>query len=79
MTILFDYLRLLCEVLSLIILVRVILSWVMPRPNTLTNILDRITEPILSPIRHILPATGMFDFSPLVAMILLQLIARLIP
>ncbi len=79
MTYLFNFIELLCEVLTLAIFVRVILSWFMTRPNMLTSILDKITDPILAPLRRIIPRAGMFDFSPLVAIILLQLIARLIP
>ena len=79
MAILFDFIRLLCEVLTFAIFIRVILSWFLTRPNTLTIILDKITEPILAPLRRIIPRAGMFDFTPLVAIILLQLIANLLP
>ncbi len=68
------------------ILGRIILSFVIPlfreRPNqTLINIyevLAQVTEPILGPIRRVLPTFGGFDFSPLVAIILLQLILALL-
>ena len=76
---LFDFLRLLCEVLTVAIFIRVILSWFLTRPNTLSIMLDKITEPLLAPLRRIIPRLGMFDFTPLVAIILLQLIARLLP
>ena len=79
MTFLFDFIRLLCEVLTLAIFIRVILSWFLTRPNTLSIILEKITEPILAPLRRIIPRLGMFDFTPLVAIILLQLIASLLP
>ena len=79
MAILFDFIRLLCEVLTFAIFIRVILSWFLTRPNTLTIILDKITEPILAPLRRIIPRAGMFDFTPLVAIILLQLIANFLP
>ena len=63
-----------CEILSVIIVVRAIMSWFVARPNTLSLLLDRITEPILGPLRRILPHAGPFDFSPFVAIVLLQLI-----
>jgi len=75
----FNFLRLLCEVLTFAIFIRVILSWFSPRPNALTVILDKITEPILVPLRRIIPRAGMFDLTPLVAIIILQLIARFLP
>ncbi len=78
-TFLFNFIRLLCEVLTIAIFLRIILSWFLTRPNTLSIILDKITEPILAPLRRIIPRVGMFDFTPLVAIILLQLIASLLP
>jgi YggT family protein len=79
MIIFFRIVRLVCEVLTIAIFLRAILSWFSPRPNTLTFLLDRITEPILAPLRRIVPQAGGFDFTPLVAIILLQLISYLLP
>ena len=79
MEFLFDFLRFLCWILSLAIIVA-ILSWFSPEPtNILAVILYRVTEPILSPLRRIIPLVGQFDFTPLVAIILLQIIAGLLP
>jgi len=78
MEFLFKFIGILCEVLTVAIFLRVILSWFQTSPNTLTYILDRITEPILAPLRRIIPRAGMFDFTPMVAIILLQVIARLL-
>jgi YggT family protein len=67
--------RLLCQILLAAIFIRIILSWVAPRSrNVFTDILFRLTEPILTPIRNLLPRTGMFDFSPLIALVLLQIV-----
>jgi len=78
MAVLLTIIRIIAELLTLAIFIRVILSWVSPRPNSITIILDKIVEPVLSPLRRIMPRTGMFDFTPLVAIILLQVIARLL-
>jgi len=75
----FNFIKILCEVLTFAIFIRVILSWFVTQPNTLTLILDKITEPILAPLRRIIPRAGMFDFTPMIAIILLQLIANLLP
>lgn len=77
MTILSNLIRILCEVLTFAIFFRAILSWFSPNLNTLTVILYKVTEPILAPLRRIMPRAGMFDFTPMVAIILLQLIACL--
>jgi YggT family protein len=78
-----DYLRtfivMLFQILSLAILVRVLLSWVDPMGNMrITQIMRDLTEPILAPIRNLLPNMMMFDFSPIIAMLLLQALQRLI-
>ncbi len=78
MTIFVSIIRVLCNVLAVLILLRVIVSWYSPRPtNILVRILHRLTEPILAPLRRIIPRVGPLDFSPLVAIILLQLIRYL--
>ena len=75
MEFLFDFIRIICQVLTLLIVFRAILSWFSPRPtNRLAIILYQVTEPILAPLRRIIPRAGMFDFTPLAAIIILQLI-----
>lgn len=74
-----SFVLLLFQVLSFAILGRVLLSWVDPMGNMrITQVLRDLTEPMLAPIRSILPNTMMFDFSPIIAMLLLQAIGRLI-
>jgi YggT family protein len=69
------FIGMLLQVLSLAILIRVLLSWVDPRANMrVTQIMHEVTEPILGPIRSVMPSVGMFDFSPIVAILLLQAI-----
>ncbi len=79
MTFLFTLLKLLCQALTIAIFIRVVLSWVSPgQHNTLSIILYQVTEPILAPLRRIIPRVGMLDFSPMAAIILLQVIASLL-
>ena len=75
MDVILQAIRLLCQILLLAIFVRIMISWLAPMiRNTFTDILFRLTEPILAPIRNLLPRMGMFDFSPLVALVVLQII-----
>ena len=54
-----------------------IISWVGMDPrNPFVVFLHDITEPILSPIRQFMPRLGMLDLSPLMAIILLQVVGR---
>ena len=79
-TFLFSFLQLLSEALTMAILLGVILAWFSPRPNNvLVKILHLVTEPILAPLRRIIPRVGRFDFTPMVAIILIQLIYFLLP
>lgn len=55
------------------ILLQVILSWVNPH-SPISNVLNNLTKPILAPIQRILPNAGGMDFSPVVALILIQMI-----
>ena len=78
MDVLLQAIRLLCQILLVAIIVRAIFSWVAPMSrNAFTEILFRLTEPVLAPIRRVLPRAGMFDFSPLVAIVLLQILIYL--
>jgi YggT family protein len=74
-----SFILMLLQVLSFAILGRVLLSWVDPQGNMrITQILNDITEPMLSPIRNLMPQMPMFDFSPIIAMLLLQVLGQLI-
>ena len=76
----FDFLRILCRVLTFAIIFRAILSWFSLRPtNILVVILYKVTEPILAPLRRLIPRVGVLDLSPLIAVILLQLTAHFLP
>ena len=58
------------------IIARALLSWFNMDPGSpLIQALNSITEPILDPIRRIMPRIGMIDLSPLVAILLLQLVS----
>ena len=80
MSLLFNLLSLLFELLIMAILIRVVLSWFSPDPtNMLVIIIHKVTEPILAPLRRIIPRVGRIDLTPLAAFILLQFILLLIP
>lgn len=73
-----DLIVLLINVLTILILAHVLLTWILPPYHPLRETLDRIVEPILMPIRRILPYTGGLDLSPLVLLLLVQLVGRLL-
>jgi len=66
------------QVLSWLILARVVLSWVNPRPtNEILLMVFRVTEPILAPLRGLIPL-GSLDLSPILAFLLIRLVMRVI-
>jgi YggT family protein len=74
------FINVLAGALTLAIFVRVILSWI---PNArlpfgLGDFVFGVSEPILSPIRRLIPFLGGIDFSPFVALLLIQLVSGLI-
>ena len=55
------------------ILLQAILSWFNPQ-SPISSVLNSLTKPILAPIQRILPVANGMDFSPIVALILIQMI-----
>ncbi len=69
----------LIDLYSLVVLVAVVLSWIqLPHGNPIVGIVNTLTEPLLAPIRGLLPAMGGLDFSPLILLFLLQILKRLV-
>jgi YggT family protein len=65
--------------LNLAILARVLLSWVRVDPyHPAVEFLYQITEPILAPLRQVIPRIGMVDISPIIALLLLQIIQEIL-
>lgn len=61
---------------SLMIFMRIIISWGVGPHNRLLHFLIRATEPLLGPFRRIIPPLGPFDISPIVVLFLLDLLQR---
>ena len=67
-------LYILLEAYFWIIIARALISWVSPDPyNPIVRFLYRVTEPVLRPIRHRLPATMGLDLSPMIVVIALKI------
>lgn len=70
----------LLSLLELLIIARVILSWVVSphSRHPVAQTIRSVTDVVLEPIRSILPRTGMFDLSPMVAILAISLLQGLI-
>jgi len=72
-----NFVRFLLIALQILILGRVLLSWLDPTGRSrFAPYLIAFTEPILAPVRRLLPRTGAFDLSPLIVLLLLGFILR---
>lgn len=68
----------LIDLYSVVVLVAVVMSWVrVDRRQPFAKIVYRLTEPVLAPIRRVLPSLGGLDFSPMVLLIALRVLRGL--
>ena len=72
------FITLLVEILTWLVILHVVLAYFLPPYHPLRGAIDRIVEPLLAPIRRIVPPLGMIDLSPLFLILILQLLGRLL-
>ena len=72
------FIRALSQLLVLLVIVSVILSYFMDPYHPIRRSIDGFVEPILAPIRRIVPLLGALDFSPLILIILIQVLSNLL-
>ena len=66
------------ELYTLVVFVAIIVSWMwLPPSNPIAQLAHTLTEPVLAPIRRLVPPVGGLDFSPMILLIGLQLLQRL--
>jgi YggT family protein len=76
---LYSFVDLLFQVLIFAIIGRALLSWFNVGPgNPIGRVLYELTEPILGPMRRVIPMIGMIDISPIVAILLLNFLQNII-
>jgi len=75
----FVFVQLFVTVLWLVVVARVVISWVNPTyQGPVARFLFETTEPLLAPIRRVIPSKGTVDFSPLVLLLALGFLVQLI-
>jgi YggT family protein len=76
-----DFISWLLDIYSWIIIAAALMSWVSPDPrNPIVAFLRQVTEPVLNPVRRLLPPwkTGGLDLSPLIVLLLIQFVDRVV-
>ena len=72
-------LRMILYIFLFIILIQVIISWINPNAySPITTIMHQISEPILKPVRQLIPPAGGLDFSPLIVLVVINLLMILV-
>jgi YggT family protein len=73
------FISLFIQIYSLVILARVLMSWVNVDPySPLARAIFDLTEPVLAPVRNMLPQSAGLDFSPIIVMVLLQILGQIL-
>jgi YggT family protein len=77
-SVLIFFINMISQIFVWIVIASALLSFFLPPYHPVREALDRIVDPFLNPIRHVLPMAGTLDFSPLVLILVVQLIARIL-
>ncbi len=78
MTLLVQVIHFALRVLSLLVFVQAVLTFFLSPYHPVRRLLDPLVEPLLAPIRRLLPTTGGVDFSPLILIIILQVLDSIV-
>lgn len=78
MTLLVQVIHFALRVLSLLVFVQAVLTFFLSPYHPVRRLLDPLVEPLLAPIRRLLPNTGGVDFSPLILIIILQVLDSIV-
>ncbi len=77
----FHFLAQLINLLTVLLIIRIIMSWVAPRANWYNQplrTLYSVTEPVMAPFRAIIPPIGGLDLSPMILFLVLNLLQGLL-
>lgn len=72
------FVNILTQVLILLVIAYAILSYILSPYHPVRSFVDRIVEPLLAPIRRVVPLIGIFDLSPIVFILLVQVAASVL-
>jgi YggT family protein len=76
--VLLSFINMFVLVFNLLLLGRVLMSYINPNPSGgIGGLLVDLTEPVLAPIRRVVPPVAMMDLSPIIAFVLLRLLSAL--
>ena len=71
---LIDAIRILADIVTIIIFADIVVGYFVEPFHPIRQTLDSIVSPMLTPIRKIMPQTGMLDFSPFILLIIIRVL-----
>ena len=77
-SLLINFINVISQVFVWVVIASALLSFFLPPEHPVREALDRIVDPFLNPIRRVVPNAGMFDFSPLILIIAVQIVAQIL-
>ncbi len=72
------FIRLVAQIFIWVVIASALFSFFLSPYHPVRQALDRIVDPLLNPIRKLVPPAGMFDFSPLILIVVLELVSRIL-
>jgi YggT family protein len=72
------FINLLSQLITLVVFIYILSTWIFPPYHSFRSALASIVEPVLAPIRRLVPPVGMIDFSPFIFIILIQVLAAIL-
>jgi len=73
-----NLINIIVQLVTLLVIVKILLSYFMAPYHPVRLNIDRVVDPMLRPIQRLIPPMGMLDFSPIILVILIQLLGRII-
>jgi len=78
MSILILIISTLANLLVLLVIVQAILTFILDPYHPIRRLIDPIVEPMLMPIRRVIPPVAMLDFSPVILIVLIRILSNLL-
>ncbi len=66
------------QALILLVIISIVLSYFMSPYHQVRQTVDRVIQPMLAPIRRVVPLVGVFDFSPMILIVLIQVLSSVL-
>ena len=77
-TYLVNLINIVVQLITLLVIIKIFLSYFMSPYHPVRLYIDRMVNPMLRPIQRIIPMVGMLDLSPIILIVLVQLVGRIV-